>query len=85
MKQAVADNYLIYDEETQSYVMDPEQGVRDDVEKHHWKNTFKTIIKDWRLYLMLVPMIFVFVCWRYLPMYELLGAFKLNDSTKRVN
>lgn len=81
MKKAVADNYIIYDEETQHYVVDPEQVVRDDVEKHHWKNTFKTIIKDWRLYLMLVPMILVFVCWRYLPMYELLGAFKLSNNS----
>ncbi|MBQ8872729.1 MAG: sugar ABC transporter permease [Clostridia bacterium] len=75
------DKYIIYDEETQTYSMDPEQAVRDDVEKHHWLNTIKTIIKDWRLYLMLVPMLFVFFCWRYLPMYELLGAFKYSNSS----
>lgn len=85
MKKAVADNYIVYDEETQSYVMDPEQAVRDDVEKHHWLNTAKSIIKDWRLYLMLVPMILVFLFWRYFPMYELLGAFKVADSVKDVN
>lgn len=86
MKKEVADNYLIYDEETQTYTMDPEQAVRDDVEKHHWLNTVKTIIKDWRLYLMLVPMILVFLFWRYFPMYELLGAFKLsNNSAISVN
>lgn len=85
MKKAVAENYLIYDEETQSYTMDPEQAVRDDVEKHHWLNNLKTIVKDWRLYLMLVPMILVFLFWRYFPMYELLGAFKLTDGTKLVN
>lgn len=81
MKEQVMDKYIIYDEETQTYSMDPEQAVRDDVEKHHWLNTIKTIIKDWRLYLMLVPMLFVFFCWRYLPMYELLGAFKYSNSS----
>ena len=70
MKKAVAENYLIYDEETQSYTMDPEQAVRDDVEKHHWLNNLKTIVKDWRLYLMLVPMILVFLFWRYSPWYR---------------
>lgn len=85
MKQAIADDYLVRDEETGTYALDPEQAVRDEVEKHHWLNTLKTIAHDWRLYLMLVPMILVFVCWRYLPMYELLGAFKLADSVKDVN
>lgn len=80
MKGKVMDDYIIYDEQTQTYSMDPEQAVRDDVEKHHWKNTIKTILKDWRLYLMLVPLLFVFFCWRYLPMYELLGAFKYPVS-----
>ena len=84
MKGKVMDDYIIYDEQTQTYSMDPEQAVRDDVEKHHWKNTLKTILKDWRLYLMLVPLLFVFFCWRYLPMYELLGAFKYSDSSLRV-
>ncbi len=83
MSKAI-DNYIIYDEKTQKYVMDPEQAVRDDVEKHHWKNTFKTILKDWRLYLMLVPMLLVFLFWRYFPMYELLGCFKLTEVGKDV-
>ena len=81
MNKQVLDEYIIYDEKTQTYSMDPEQAVRDDVEKHHWKNTLKTILKDWRLYLMLVPLLFVFFCWRYLPMYELLGAFKYSNSS----
>ena len=75
MKAKAAD-YLIYDEATGQYRSDPEQMVRDDVEKHYWKNVLFTVIKDWRLYLMLLPMLAVFVLWRYLPMYELLGAFK---------
>ena len=75
-----ADDYLIYDEATGKYHEDPEQAVRDDVEKHTWLNVARAVLKDWRLYLMLVPMILVFLFWRYFPMYELLGAFKVNDD-----
>lgn len=82
--QANCSDYLIFDAENGVYVENPEQAVRDDVEKHHWLNVFKTVIKDWRLYLMLVPMIFVFLFWRYFPMYELLGCFKVTDSVKPV-
>ena len=77
----LATDYLLYDEATKKYTEDPEQAVRDDVEKNYWVNVGKTIIKDWRLYLMLVPMLLVFLFWRYFPMYELLGCFKVNSKT----
>lgn len=80
-----ADDYLIYDSSTGKYKEDPEQIVRDDVEKHYWLNVGRTIIKDWRLYLMIVPMFLVFLFWRYFPMYELLGCFKVDDSTLEVS
>ena len=83
MKARAAD-YLILDENTGTYREDPEQRVRDDVEKHYWKNVVITIMRDWRLYLMLLPMIAVFVLWRYLPMYELLGSFKVDDAVRPV-
>lgn len=79
MKQLATD-YLVYDEATKNYREDPEQAVRDDVEKHYWLNVGRTILKDWRLYLMLVPMLLVFLFWRYFPMYELLGCFKIDDA-----
>ncbi|MGN0655486.1 MAG: ABC transporter permease subunit [Ruminiclostridium sp.] len=77
--QINAGDYLIFDEESGTYIENPEQQVRDDVEKHHWLNILKAVIKDWRLYLMLVPMLLVFLLWRYFPMYELLGCFKVSD------
>ncbi len=83
--QAVCSDYLIFDEENGVYVENPEQVVRDDVEKHHWLNVFRAVVKDWRLYLMLVPMILVFLFWRYFPMYELLGCFKVTDVVKPVS
>lgn len=75
-----AADYLIYDEATKTYREDPEQVVRDDVEKHYWLHVGRTILKDWRLYLMLLPMLLVFLFWRYFPMYELLGCFKRYDE-----
>ncbi len=77
-------DYLIFDAESGTYVENPEQLVRDDVEKHHWLNVFRTVLKDWRLYLMLIPMILVFLFWRYFPMYELLACFKVSDDAKVV-
>ena len=84
MKKSMAGDFLIYDKSTGTYRADPEQLVRDDVEKHYWRNLVKTVIKDWRLYLMLVPMILVFLFWRYLPMYELLRCFKVQEDAKPV-
>ncbi len=78
MKKTMAGDFLIYDKSSNTYRTDPEQLVRDDVEKHYWKNVVKTVAKDWRLYVMLIPMLLVFLFWRYFPMYELLGCFKIN-------
>lgn len=84
MKKSMAGDFLIYDNSTDSYRPDPEQLVRDDVEKHYWRNVVRTILKDWRLYVMLIPMLLVFLFWRYFPMYELLRCFKVSDDVKPV-
>ena len=80
-----AADFLVLDQETGTYHVNPEQAVRDDVEKHYWLNVGRTVLRDWRLYVMLVPMLLVFLFWRYLPMYELLGAFKVSDEVKPVS
>ena len=85
MKRPMAEDFLIYDKRTKTYRADPEQLVRDDVEKHYWRNVVRTVIKDWRLYVMLVPMLLVFLFWRYFPMYELLRCFKVADQVKPVS
>ncbi len=84
MKAKAAD-FLEFDEEKNVYRISPEQTVRDDVEKHYWLHVARTVLKDWRLYLMLVPMILVFLFWRYFPMYELLGCFKVYDNVLPVS
>ena len=82
---AKAADFLVYDKAAGVYRENPEQLVRDDVEKHAWRHVGLTILKDWRLYLMLVPMLLVFLFWRYLPMYELLGCFKVPDEVLPVS
>ena len=84
MKQRAAD-FLEFDKTKGVYRISPEQAVRDDVEKHYWKHVGLTIVKDWRLYLMLVPMLLVFLFWRYFPMYELLSCFKVPDQVLPVS
>ena len=84
MKAKAAD-FLIYDEASGLYRENPEQAVRDDVEKHYWLHVGRSILKDWRLYLMLIPMLLVFLFWRYFPMYELLGCFKVSDPVLPVS
>ena len=84
MKAKAAD-FLLYDEERGVYRQSPEQAVRDDVEKHYWLHVGRTILKDWRLYIMLLPMLLVFLFWRYFPMYELLGCFKVSDEVLPVS
>ena len=79
-----AADYLILDPVSGTYREDPEQIVRDDVEKHYWLHVGRTILKDWRLYVMLIPMLLIFLFWRYFPMYELLGCFKVPDEVKPV-
>jgi putative aldouronate transport system permease protein len=76
----MAGDFLLYDKSSNTYRPDPEQLVRDDVEKHYWKNVVRAVLKDWRLYVMLIPMLLVFLFWRYFPMYELLGCFKVPDE-----
>lgn len=84
MKAKAAD-FLVYDKEMGIYRVNPEQAVRDDVEKHYWLHVGRTVAKDWRLYVMLIPMLLVFLFWRYFPMYELLGCFKVSDNVLPVS
>lgn len=41
-----------------------------------WRKYFKTILKDWRLYTMLIPIIVFFTMWKYFPISGQLIAFK---------
>ncbi len=46
------------------------------IEKNHWWTQLKRMAKDWRLYVMFLPLAFVFFCWKYLPLSGLLIGFE---------
>ncbi|MGN0817498.1 MAG: ABC transporter permease subunit [Candidatus Coproplasma sp.] len=79
------DDFLVFDEATGTYSMPAEQQVRDETERKHWKTTGLTILKDWRLYVMLIPMILVYLLWKYLPMYELVASFKTGNESQAID
>ena len=58
------------------------QLIIDSYEKNYWKNMGKAALRDWRLYLMLLPLLLLFLFWRYFPMYDLTAAFKYYDDTR---
>jgi len=65
--------------------MTPEQiKIQDKLEKYYWTDVIRKIAKDWRLYVMLLPLLLVFLFWRYFPLYELITAFKTSDTTVNV-
>ena len=65
-------------------VLDESVRIQDELERDYWKLILRRVRKDWRLYVMLTPLILVFLFWRYFPLYELITAFKMSDSTVTV-
>lgn len=53
-----------------------DQNVVDQVEREKWKRTFLTLIKDWRLYVLLVPMLVFLVLFKYKPIAGILEGFR---------
>lgn len=58
------------------------QAILDELERTYWFRMGKRVLKDWRLYVMLLPLLLVFLFWRYMPLYGLLNAFKENSVSK---
>ena len=45
-------------------VVQADQRVVDEVERTKWKRTLQTLIKDWRLYVLLIPMLAFLICFK---------------------
>ena len=71
---------LTENDRLKALIPDEQTVKRDEFEKNYWKNNAIKMIKDWRLYVLLLPLILVFFFWRYMPMYELLVAFKMGTK-----
>ena len=48
-------------------VVETDQATIDEVERTKWKRTWLTFLKDWRLYVLLVPMLVFLVLFKYFP------------------
>jgi putative aldouronate transport system permease protein len=55
------------------------------IEKNYWHRRGSEMARDWRLYLMLVPLFFFLICWKYLPIASLVMAFKYVDPNDATN
>lgn len=56
----------------------------EELERTKWKRVGKTLIKDWRLYTLLLPMLIFLILFKYLPIYGLLQGFKTFNSVESV-
>jgi putative aldouronate transport system permease protein len=57
------------------------EQVLDEMERTKWSRTWKTFLKDWRLYALLVPLLVFMFLFKYLPLKGLLMAFKSYNSS----
>ena len=51
------------------------------IRPHFAKKIVASVKKDWRLYVLLMPMVIWYLVWMYKPMGGLLMAFKRYDPT----
>lgn len=68
----------------QNVVVETNQDVVDEVERSRWKRTLHTLARDWRLYVLLIPMIVFVFCFKYLPIKGLLTGFKWGNDNDLV-
>lgn len=46
------------------------------LERGYWHEKFHDILRDWRLYLLFLPLFFFLVCWKYFPIASMVVSFK---------
>ena len=68
----------------QNVVVETNQDVVDEVERTKWKRTLHALARDWRLYVLLIPMIAFVFCFKYLPIKGLLTGFKWGNDNDLV-
>lgn len=61
-------------------IVETDQSVVDEVERTKWKRVLLTLAKDWRLYVLLVPMLAFLLLFKYLPIGGILTGFKWGDD-----
>ena len=56
------------------------EEIVEELERTKWKRVGKELLKDWRLYLLLLPLLIFMFMFKYLPIKGVLQAFKFNDE-----
>ena len=51
------------------------------IEKNHFKAVAHDVLRDWRLYVLLLPMMFFLLCWKYFPIASMISSFKYMPTT----
>ena len=64
-------------------IVETDQNVINEVERSKWHRTLITLAKDWRLYVLLIPMLLFLICFKYQPITGILTGFKWGDDTLR--
>ncbi len=57
-----------------------DQNVVDQVERDRWKIILHKLAKDWRLYVLLIPMLAFLILFKYLPIAGILQGFKWKEA-----
>ena len=57
-----------------------DQKVVDQVERERWKRILLTLKKDWRLYILLVPMLVFLILFKYKPILGIFDGFKWETA-----
>lgn len=52
----------------------------ENLEKGYWKSKIRDILKDWRLYVMLLPLMLFLILWKYMPISSMIMAFKYYNN-----
>lgn len=58
------------------------EAILEEMERTKWVRVGKTLLKDWRLYLLLIPMLVFIFLFRYMPIYGIIQGFKNYNATK---
>ena len=66
-------------------IVETDQATIDEVERTKWKRTWLTFLKDWRLYILLVPMLLFLIFFKYMPIAGILTGFKWGGDTDFFN
>lgn len=57
-----------------------DQKVVDQVERDRWKRIGHTLVKDWRLYVLLIPMLVFLILYKYRPIGGILAGFRWQSD-----